>query len=247
MLDITIDTTINAAIVKQRALIIELVGLAGSGKTTLMTALSARDTGIRVISDLEIRDPSHLPIFAGHVRFMLSHLHRRPHAERAVNWDEMKSLLYLETWPARLEPQTRHAGKVILLNHGPIFKLATLQAFGPASLQDRDRASWWNTVFEQWTATLDLIVLLEAPEDILIQRINTRRQQHAVKGRSEAEASTFLARYQQGYDWAVAKLSAYGGPALLRYDTGQLPVEQIRDDLLAKLSAIRHARTSVAF
>lgn len=242
----TLDTTLNPTVVKQKALVVEFVGLAGSGKTTLMAALSAQDVDIRVISDLEIRDPSHLPIFAGHVPFMLSLLRQRPSSERAVNWDEMKSLLYLETWPTRLEPQTRHAGKVILLNHGPIFKLATLQAFGPASLQDQDRASWWTTVFEQWAATLDLIVLLEAPEDILIQRINTRRQRHAVKGRSETEASVFLARYQQGYDWAVAKLSAHGGPALLRYDTGQLPVEQIRDDLLTKLSVMRHAHPSVA-
>jgi hypothetical protein len=53
-------------------LICELVGLAGAGKTTLLRALSQRDEKIRVISDLEIRDRSYIPIFAGYAPYLWS-------------------------------------------------------------------------------------------------------------------------------------------------------------------------------
>jgi shikimate kinase len=204
----------------------ELVGPAGSGKTTLLRALSARDNKIRVTSDLEIRDRGHMPIFIGHAPYLLS-LFRR-----GFSWDEMKAMVYLDVWPAMLKPQPRQRETAILLNHGPIFKLATLNAFGPDSLKSRRFEYWWPKVCEQWACTLDMIVWLNAPDRTLMERINARNQRHAVKGKSAQEATDYLIRYRTSYEQMLANLTTHGGPTLLQFDTSRTSVDQIVDEVL---------------
>jgi thymidylate kinase len=87
-------------------------------------------------------------------------------------------------------------------------------------------------MFEQWAFTLDIVIWLNAPENILVERINARHQRHAVKGKSELEAHRFLMRYQTSYKQTLAELTACGGPTLLQFDTGQASIEQIADEIL---------------
>ncbi|MCC6454646.1 MAG: AAA family ATPase [Caldilineaceae bacterium] len=231
------NDTVMHTLKQKSPLIVELVGLAGAGKTTLLRALSQRHEEFRVETDLEIRNRGHLPIFAGHVPFFLSLLRHSHRASGRFNWDEMKAMVYLETWPHILQSQIARSERMqnstaILLNHGPIFKLATLNAFGPQRIKSQAFDQWWQAVLEQWASTLDIVVWLNAPDEILIERINARDQRHAVKGRSEAEAQKFLTRYQKSYEQILAKLTAYGGPMPLPFDSSQASVEQIVDEVL---------------
>jgi shikimate kinase len=220
-------------VLKQKfPLIGEVVGLAGSGKTTLAHALNQRDARVQIVPDFELRNPSQWPIFASQLPFLMTHICTHSRAERRFTWDELKALIYLNTWPALLQRQQTRGDGAILLNHGPLFKLATLAAFGPASLWSSNFASWWRQQFEQWAATLDLVIWLTAPDPTLIERINTRTQRHAIKGKSTGEAQLFLTRYQHGYEQVLAKLMAHGGPTLLHFDSSQRSVEQIADEVV---------------
>jgi cytidylate kinase len=217
-------------------LIVEVAGLAGSGKTTLLRALTGRDDTVRIISDLEIRTKEHIPILVHHAPFLLSLMRHRREGDGRFSWDEMKAMVYLKTWPMFLRKVTLERDRALLLNHGPIFKLATLHAFGPQRLQSERFDAWWHRVFTLWARTLDLVVWLNPPEATLIERINTRSQRHAVKGKPATEAAAFLARYQQGYEHVLARLSTYGGPAPLRFDTTEMSVEQIVEEVLQACS-----------
>jgi thymidylate kinase len=146
-------------------------------------------------------------------------------------------MVYLKAWPhilksQALKSQAMQSGTTILLDHGPIFKIATLDAFGPERLKSRGFEQWWHDVFKQWAFTLDVVIWLNAPEKILIERINARHQRHAVKGKSEFEAQEFLTRYQNSYERVLAKLVEYGGPTPLKFDSSQASVEQIADEIL---------------
>jgi shikimate kinase len=213
-------------------LMVELVGVAGTGKTTLLRALSQRDDKIRVETDLEFRNRGHIPIFARYLPFLLAITLRGSRSSRLLNLDEMKALVYLKTWPDALRAEALRGSKAILLNHGPIFKLATLHAFGPESLKQQGLQRWWQRVFEQWARTLDIIVWLNAPDSVLVERINGRDQRHAVKGKPEREATQFLHRYQASYEQMVAQLTDNGGPKVLRFDTSRASVEQIVNEVL---------------
>src|SRR3990172_11041687 len=119
----------NNAIKQKSPLIVELVGLAGTGKTTLARALVQRDEKILVIPDLGLRKKEHIPIFVRHVPSLLPLFLRRCRSSRWFTWDEIKAMVYLKAWPRVLTQQAWNNGTVILLDHGPVFKLATLLAF----------------------------------------------------------------------------------------------------------------------
>ena len=222
----------NNAIKQKPTLIVELVGLAGAGKTTLSRVMRQCDEKILIAPELELRKMEHIPIFVRHARFLLPVCLRRCRTSRWFTWDEIKAMIYLKAWPRVLRQLASNNGTVILLDHGPVFKLATLNAFGPERLKSEGFEEWWNNMFKQWAFTLDMVIWLEASDTKLVERINTRRQRHAVKGKSELEAHKFLARYRTSYEQILAKLTAYGGPTLLQFDTSQASIEQIVDEVL---------------
>lgn len=213
-------------------ILVEFIGLAGAGKTTLSQALSQCGQGIRVAPDLALRNREHIPIVTGHIPHLAPFFLHRCRSSRWFTWDELKALLYLETWPQLLTRQAKQRDTAILLDHGPIFKLATLDAFGPDRLRGHVFEPWWASVFERCVSTMDIVVWLHAPENILIERINARRQRHAVKGKTEIEAQQFLRRYQESYERILTKLMACGRLRLLQYNTDQTPIGQIVDELL---------------
>lgn len=220
------------AIEHKPALIVELVGPAGAGKTTLARVLSQRDEKIRVAADLELRRGEHISIFVGHAPFLLPLFLRRSRSSRWFTWDEIKAMVYLKAWPRVLSQSASNNGTVVLLDHGPIFKLAKLDAFGPERLKSKGFEKWWHSMFEKWAFTLDMVIGLDAPDTILVERINSRSGLHAVKGKSEREACKFLARYRASYKQILAKLTAYGRPTLLQFATSQTAIEKIADEVL---------------
>lgn len=214
----------------QSALFIEPVGLAGAGKTTLARVLMERDRTIRLAPDLALRNVSQLPIVARHAS-LLARLNVVRPREWALRWEDAKAVMYLESWPDLLARPAMRDGTAVVFDHGPFFKLATLDAFGPGRLGSRSFERWWNAMLDRWAGTLDVVIWLTAPVALLLERINARDQRHAVKGRSEAEAGAFLARYERAYERVLAKLAAHGGPTLLHFDTGRMPIDRIADDL----------------
>lgn len=225
------EMVINKVGERERPYIIELVGLAGAGKTTLAGALSQSGENIHVDDDLELKKRAHMPIFAGSTPHLLPFVLQREQQSRRFTWNEIKAMAYLKGWPQYLRQQ-KSPQTTILLDHGPIFKMATLHAFGPAKLHNPRFNPWWQRTFEQWTATIDMIVWLYAPQKILVERINARNQRHAVKGKSKQEAAQFLERYQTSYEQVFAKLDRYSDPRRIQFDTSQVPIEQIVEEIL---------------
>ena len=216
----------------------ELVGPAGAGKTTLSRALSLRSDKIQVGSEIELRKLKYVPVFVHNALLLLPVILHRSWHGRWFTWEELKALVYLKGWHGVLRQEANQPGKAVLLDHGPVFKLATLHEFGPESLKDPGYQPWWNNTFRQWASTLDVVIWLDAPDLILEKRINSRNQHHTVKGKSAPETSQFLARYRVSYEQILAKLKSFGGPVLFRFDTNQTPIEQIVDEVLLTVNRL---------
>ena len=213
-------------------LIVELVGLAGTGKTSLAKALSQHNENYLISPDLQLRKIKHFFIFVGNIPFLLPLFLRYSSKDRLLTWEEIKAIVYLTNGAQIINQQTAGNGEFLLLDHGPIFKLAMLNAYGPESLKNKGSELWWQEMYKQWTCTLDIIIWLDAPDPILKERINSRQQKHLVKERSEEEVYKFLTQYRESYKLILEKLMLFGRPTLRKFDTNQQSIDQIVDEVI---------------
>ena len=211
---------------------VELVGPAGAGKTTLSRVLSQRSERIVVGADIELRKVEHAPVFVRNAPLLLPLFLRPCRHSRWFTWDEIKAMVYLKGWHRVFRGQASREGAIVLLDHGPVFRLATLNAFGPDRLRNPAAESWWTDMFKHWAFILDMVIWLDAPDVVLEERINARNQRHTVKGKTEHEVSQFLARYRTSYRQTLSKLTAHGRLKLFRFDTNQTSIEAIVDEVL---------------
>jgi hypothetical protein len=211
----------------------ELVGPACAGKTTLTRKLTQGRTEIKLAPDIAVRRPEHLAVFVRYAPLLLPIFLPGDPNSRWFTWEEIKALVYLKAWPRVIKQQTANKDRVILLDQGPVFRLATLHAFGPAWIRTPAADMWWNQMFEQWAAFLDLVIWLDAPNPLLVKRINTRERWHVVKGKSDQEAAQFLDRYRRSYHFVLTRLVVKGRPRIIPFDTSQIAIPQLVKAALA--------------
>lgn len=211
-------------------LVVEVAGLAGAGKTTL--ALALHQSAEHFMVGIHLRRAGYLPFVASITRFFLPVFLRQYRHTRWFTREEMRSMIYLKAWHHAVSRQRSLEGTVAILDHGPIYRLAWLHEFGPEIVRSRRFAEWSDGVLEQWAASLDLVVWLDAPDAILVERIAARDRWHVVKEKSEQETYQFLARYRASYDQVLSRLTAIGGPKVLRVDTYQESLDQTLQNVL---------------
>lgn len=214
--------------------LIEIAGPAGCGKTTLVDALTARiptRPGVtecgRSCVPVALRLMPLLPV--GYLWTELLH-GRFPR-------DTLRSMVYLEAW--LLDRSRSESGDALptLYDHGPFFRLATLELFGPRGGAGLDR--WWGSMREAWSDAMTLVVWLDAPDEVLLERIRTRDRDHACKQMSDAAARTWLGRYRAGFESALAVLEERRPADVVRYDTSDKSPDEIADSLLELLASRR--------
>ena len=104
-------------------LLVEIMGPAAAGKTTLVQTLCAEDAGIR--AGLGLRKAAYVgPLFRKLVVFLpVWALHYR--RDRWLDRREMRSIARLETWSRALERPITHTD-VAVFDHGPLYRLGTV-------------------------------------------------------------------------------------------------------------------------
>lgn len=147
-------------------------------------------------------------------------------------------MVYLQAWHDRLERHPPDLDGVTVFDHGPMFRLALLREFRPEILRSDRGEKWWNAMFEKWANTLDLIIYLEAPDEILLDRIEKRHRRHAVKGQSQENAYNFFTRYRRAYQPLLDRLVSEGYLEVLRCNTHEESVNRVVDRISAKLGSM---------
>jgi len=202
--------------------IVEIVGPAGAGKSTLYQALADDGRFIRPENFPDVRRPSNAPFFLKHGLPLLPRvglIQRRPFAWLAI----------LRGWPELLKRQ-RQDGQIILLDQGPVYLLTETHEFGPPSLRCPNVDGLWQDLFKRWAGALDTVIWLDAPDEVLLERIRSREKEHVVKHESREATLSFLAAYRKAYSWTISHLL----PELhiLRFNTAQKSAEEIASRLL---------------
>lgn len=144
-------------------------------------------------------------------------------------------MAYLKAGLRLLGQQAPKDDTVTILDHGPIYRLAFLREFGPEITKSQRYKEWWTSLLRQWIATIDLLIWLDAPNDILWERVRARDRSHSIKGEREPEAFEFLTRYRTSFEQTIAEGANDGQVTLLHFDTDQDSVEKIVDNVMVTL------------
>ena len=232
MVRLVTDTLAAKTGVKSPPFVVELAGPAASGKSSLLRALIQSDGGFAILADPERRRIKHIPFIVTSIFSSLPVLLRQSRSGRWFTWREIKSIVYLKGWHRVLRRPTAN-GVIIALEKGPVLRLAQLRAFDSGNISSRRFDEWWVSLLKQWAHTLEMVVWLDAPDGILLERIRARaRPRHTIKERSEKEYGEFLARYRASIEGVFSSLRASGGPMVIRFDTDQESLGQIVDKTL---------------
>jgi thymidylate kinase len=233
-------------IIKRAPLVVELVGPAGAGKTSLARALNQCNEKILIGTSPYFRRIRDIPFFTRNILLLLpTFLHMyRSNSGRRLTLRELARVVTLNGWH-RVLGQASKKYQIVILDQGPIFMLAELHAFGPENLKDQSAQKWWETMYRQWAATLNLVIYLDALDTHLVERIRTRAKSHVVKEKTKPEVFGFLAHYRWAFEHVVSTLTAnQNSLRVVCFDTAQESLDGIVNRLLAEFGLKEDVRRS---
>jgi O-antigen/teichoic acid export membrane protein/thymidylate kinase len=215
--------------VKQPAVVVEVVGPHGAGKTSLVRSLADRGDDVHLAHEiwalpkavLFLNGLPLLPTILGLFR-----------AAGRVLWEEGKHLIRLQALYQVLQRNRSNGHRLVLLEEGPVFGLTWFHVFAHRSVTNGGLTSWWPRALTRWARTLDIVVFLDAPDPVLARRIRTRAQSHPLKDKSDAEMFDFLQRHRAAYRRVVDDLRAHDGPTVLWFRTDEQSTDEIAQHVL---------------
>lgn len=220
---------------RNRAVIVELVGPAGAGKTTLARGASEIDSTIK--SGLSLWGLPKRRLLSSAIALLPTILgagiNRAP-----LSAGEIGQMIRLGALRQVVEEEsTRH--RVIILDEGPVFALSWLDVFF-AKGGDRIPASWRERVIGQWSALLDVVVFIDATDITLAHRIRTRDKPHMVKGLSDAEIFGFSDGFRRAFERAIGELAQAGHLVVDTLSTETGPLSENTERLMSRLKLRRN-------
>lgn len=217
----------------RRPRLVELAGPAGAGKSSVCTALHRRYGAAQAT----IWGQPVLPLLGNGAQMVPTLAGFWLHT-RSLLWDESRHMVRLRTLHRGLEQTCASAGPVMIFDEGPIFALAWLRGFGHVSLRSDIADSWWRATLRQWADAVDVVVVLDAPDLLLAQRIRNRPEWHEVKDASDAEIAAWMARFRTALDWVLSGLTLEGGPAVIRVPTTLDDPERLAGQVMQALRRV---------
>lgn len=209
-------------------MIVEIVGAAGAGKSSLARYLQQQNPDVKLVQKLTFGRLEYYSFLLSHIPGLLRMLFQHSWPGGWLTWQEINRLLYLQAMSMRLQ-QLAQRWPLLVLDQGPLYYLAEFYEFGPVQLTSPEFSDWWKTTLQEWAKVLDLVVWLDAPDQALIPRIWAHHQGHPIKSYSGQEAEIYLQRYRRAHHAIVALLSVYGQTEVLRLQTHQLSIAEAAD------------------
>jgi len=218
-------------------LLIEFVGLAGAGKSTLVAELRRRDPGITTLQ--RAREPRHALAVAGDALRLAPALAASLLVAPRFVWRSARYYLRLEGLRRVAREALVDTPGTLVLEHGPVFTLARIAASAHGTVPPRPLRHFVRRSLARWVLMLNLIVVLDAAPLELARRVRTRSKPHPMRHSADHVIHDFFNRYDSAYSGVLADVAAVGGPPVLTLRTDQESVSALADRVLAALEESR--------
>jgi thymidylate kinase len=232
----------NDEIKRKAPRVVEVLGPAGAGKTTLCEALAHASGQIQLSRFPDVRKPADSPFFLWYgLQLLPTVLRLSEPGSRRLSRREFAWLSILSGWPALLQRELVTHGKIIVLDQGPVFLLTDIRESGPGYLRSQHAEKTWQALYGKWATMLDTIVWLDTADLCLLRRIRSRRKEHSVKEESAENVFEFLNRSRIAYQQSLSMLAAYSiDLRILRFDTDHEAPYAIAKELLIEFGLLDH-------
>ncbi len=114
--------------------------------------------------------------------------------------------------------------------------MAMLHGFGPPRLKSQSFDKWWNQALTRWASVVDVAIWLNAPDETLIERIQTRNKEHRLQDSSLQATWNYLEKYRSSLSSVILKLSAYNRLRILNFDTHCQSFTNLKSEVFDELS-----------
>lgn len=219
-------------------LLVELVGPAGSGKTSLFHALTEQSQQIQPLYAPDPSNSAYWYFFTWNsiliIPFLI-HCALSRQSDRFISRREIASISILKGWNTLIKGTKQKQKKFFLMDQGPIFLLTEYRLFGPKTDGDKWTKQWWTRIIQNWANIIDIVIMLDAPTPQLFSRVNSRTKWHIVKNNPEKEVETFYERYRNEFQEVTSELvSGFHRPEIIHFNTEKLSINEISYQLISR-------------
>jgi thymidylate kinase len=219
--------------------IIEIVGLAGTGKSTLVRALQKRNEQIKIFplpktwfyGSLTKRAPLWLPIWF-----------QSRGSARGFTREELISLGCIDTWLPFIQRKISTNQDIAIMEPGSVYWLTKLQGFGWKSTGQSRYQCWLQNKFEQWSAAVDVMIWLDAPEELCLKRVLGREQWHDAKAMDSEDILERFRGLRKSYEQIILKMVSKRPRKVFHFLTDQISTEEILDRIFSEMPFIAPAK-----
>jgi hypothetical protein len=204
------------------------------GKSTLVRALRERDPAIFAAPRLWAVP---LPTLIQRAAVLLPTAVALPAAGGPFSWFELKLLVRFDALYHVVRHAVARGVPIVLLDEGPVFALSCIRVHCERSPGSSRFAVLWRRALAQWTQILDAVVVLDAPDALLVERIRTRERPHTVKHKAPDDIYTFLARYRAAITEALATVGVANGTRRIDCSTAAEAPDHMAGRILSALAA----------
>ncbi len=196
---------------------LEVVGVAGTGKTTLAHALAQADPSATYSRGLS--RGQHPFSFARHcLRACPDFLTALALGHDVRN--EIADQIVIDT----LGEVVGRGSERLIFDQGPLYRLARMQ-----TLRGGD---WWLSAVDHWSHLIDRVVWLDAPDDLLLDRVLTRDKPHRLKQLNSTTAKDLLTDHRREYLELLDLIKETHPVSIVRFNTALHSTDQIVAHLL---------------
>ena len=202
-------------------LIGELIGVAGTGKSTVATLLAARTADVSSRLSWKQDPQTCLKVLKDRLPQVIYQ------TGKGVPLRYLAIMLNIEI-TLRLLDRHRES-RVLDCNHvildlGPLLQLATLRHAYLAEAPTLASSSWLSQLIIQARHAIDRVFWLDADDPILMDRVSDREQEHGMKGQPRKAFERFFAEYRDEF---ADLLGGYPAHRIERIDTSSASAEEV--------------------